>query len=562
MPFKLRPYQEEAVSNIKKDWESGNNKILLSMATGLGKTAVFLSVLHDLLGNDKRALILAHRKELIEQPKEKLLAYYPEWEGKIGIVMAGENDTDKQITIATVQTVSRSPKRLNEIWNYGQIDYLITDEAHHAVAQSYMKVYDMMFARNPELKHLGVTATPYRADHAGLIEVFDKVTGQYGIIEGIQMHYLSPVRWLAIETKIDLSQVKISQGDFAVGQLSEVFCTEENLDLVVQSHKLYAGERQAIAFVPGVSDAYELAAKFNDADIPAAAADGTTPKTERAQILDDFYNGKYQVLCNVGLYTEGLDVPMVSCVHQVRPTKSDGLYTQMVGRALRTYPGKDDALVLDYAPIDDRNIAMMGNILGKRLRKDAVMKKDKERGEVIGGLTFDGTFNWMDGSPVEIISRQLDYLDITKWSWYRSPDKWMSLGLGELDDVERTLIISSPTVGEMKMYLVAKIKSGSPKFLRDESGNRMKEGVKELLTSESFETLKNFSEEYADQFGNSSLAIKSKQWRKQYPSSAQINFAERLRIPVTGQTKGTLAQQITHSLAIRTLKKYYPERIK
>lgn len=548
MAFKLRPYQQEAVDNIKADWEKFDN-LLLVMATGLGKTAVFLSILHDLLGENKRALIIAHRKELIDQPKDKLISYYPEWDGKIGIVMADQNECDKQIIIATIQTISRSDKRLKEIFEFGPIDYIITDEAHHAVADTYINTYKILKEMNPNIKHLGVTATPFRADKAGLVEVFEHVSGKYGIVEGIKLHYLTPVRWLAIATKINLEGIKITKGDFAVGELAERFCTDQNFDLVVATHKKYGSDRQGIAFVPLVENAYTLASKFNDAGIPAVAADGTTKKKDREKILDDFIRGKYKVLCNVGLYTEGLDVPSASLIHQVRPTRSDGLYTQMVGRALRIFPGKEDALVLDYAPEDDRNITMMGDILGKSLRRDAVMKKETVAGEPMGGLTFDGEFNWMEGSPVEIISRQLDYLDYTPFSWFKGDQGWMSLGLGTADDgIERILMISPPTHGAMKMFLVAK---------RFEEKNW---NAYEIKQSNDFDELRAWADDYCDKRGDSALAVKKRAWRQMPPTEGQQKFARYLRIPdniVYGENRGYLAQYISHKLAQRAVNKIY-----
>jgi len=543
MEIKLRPYQIEAIQEIEDCWKGGDQSVLMVMATGLGKTAVFLGLLNRVLTDGKRAMILAHRKELIDQPKDKLAHYYPGMADKVGIVMADQNEPDKQIIVATVQTLNTSKRRLDNILSSGKIDYLITDEAHHAVAASYIKLYDRLMEANPEMLHLGVTATPLRGDGAGLAEVYSKVSGKYGIVEGIQSGYLCPVRWLAIETGVSLSGVQISQGDFAQGQLSEVFSTDDNFDLVVRSHLDYAKERQGIAFTVLVTDAYRLAEKFNSAGIKAVAADGTTPKDQRQKVLDDFRSGAVQILCNVGLYTEGLDVPEASVIHQVRPTRSDGLYTQMVGRALRTFPGKEDALILDYVPEDDRNITMLGDVLGKPLRRDAVMVKDKPVGEVIGGLTFDGQFHWMAGSPVEIISRQLDYLDTTLWSWHRDVDQWMSLGLGAgSDEVERTLIISSPTDGVLKMYLVAR---------RPEDRYWKAWFIREATT---FDELRDYAETYSAYRGNPTLAAKAKKWRKEPPTDKQIDFAIKLKIyDAASLSRGQVAQRITHKLARRAV---------
>jgi superfamily II DNA or RNA helicase len=547
MSLTLRPYQQQAVDAVKKDWAAGYTDVLGTAATGLGKTAIFLALLNDVIV-DGRGLILAHRKELIEQPLERLFSYFPEWRwqtaGRAGIVMADQNQPDSDLVVATVQTLA-SPRRLEEVLRFGPIQYLITDEAHHATASTYRQVYERLREANPEMRHLGVTATPIRADGDGLAGVFQKESFHFGIVEGIREGFLAPVRWLAIQTAVSVAGVASREGDFVRKQLANVFETENCFDLVVESHKRYADGRQAVAFTVSVEGAYRLAEKFREVGITASAADGTTGKRERAAILDAFAGGRTQVLCNVGLYTEGLDVPQASCIHQVRPTRSDGLYTQMIGRALRTYPGKPDALILDYAPVETRNIAMLGDVLGIPLRRDSYIQPKEDAGEVMGGFTFDGRAQWLTGSPAEIIARQLDYLDLSPWSWYRR-DGWMSLGLGKAsDEVERTLLISPPVEGEMVLYGCAKRPGG--------------QWIAYKLARGDFEELSQRADEYCNRWGNAPLATKQRAWRREPPTDKQIAFARRIKGAFTpGMTKGELAQSITHMLAVRTVQGMQP----
>ena len=538
----LRPYQRDAIDAIRRDWANGYSDVLLTMATGAGKTLVFLALIDEIVKEQPKAriLIIAHRKELISQPLARLYSYFPDWEGRAGIVMAGQNEPDKQLIVATVQTLA-TPGRVDAILEYGPIDYLVVDESHHAVSKTYLAVYQQLKAANPNLKHLGVTATPVRADGDGLSKVYQKESAHFGIVELIQEGYLAPVRWLAIQVGISLAGVKSANGDFVRSQLSNVYEVDNCFDLVVESHKKYAGERQAVAFTVTVDGAYRLAEKFRAAGISAEAADGTTRKDTRAQILRDFSTGRTQVLCNVGLYTEGLDVPQASCIHQVRPTRSDGLYTQMVGRALRTFPGKVDALILDYAPMETRNIAMMGDVLGIPLRRDSYIKDDAQPGEAAGGFTFDGGTKWLAGSPAEIISRQLDYLDMTPWSWYRD-DGWMTLGLGEAsDEIERTLVISPPREGEMTLYGLAKRKGQ-----QDWQARKIAAGT--------FDELSAKADEICNRWGNPTLAMRQRNWRREPPTDRQINYARRIKGAwKPGMTKGILAQSITHHLALTVL---------
>ena len=549
MAIKARPYQEKAIQAVLSDWEAGYTDVLLTMATGGGKTFVFLSILDQVLsGTDKRGMVLAHRKELIEQPIERLYQYYPHWKPngcgrrKAGIVMADINEPDAQLVVATVQTLASSERRLAQILSHGPIDYLVVDECHHNTNKNtYSKVLKALKDANPNLKHLGVTATPIRADGDGLAGVYQKESAHYGIVELIREGYLAPVRWLAIQTKISLADVKTVAGDFQKRGLANVFETANCFDLVVESHKRYASGRQAAAFTVTVDGAYSLAEAFNAAGIPAAAADGTTDKRERQRILDRFARGELQVLCNVALWTEGLDLPQLSCIHQVRPTKSDALYTQIIGRALRTYPGKEDALILDYCPAETRNIAMMGDVLGIPLRRDSYMQEKDEQGDVLGGFTFDGKANFLTGSPAEIISRQLDYLDMSPWSWYRGEHGWMSLGLGKAsDEIERTLLISPPVDGILTLYGVARRPGGSWQAF-------------ELARGEWVE-LQETADAYCNRWGNAWLAAKSRSWRKEPPSDKQIAFAKRLEgVWKPGVSKGELAQRITHHLALRAV---------
>ncbi len=541
--FQLRPYQEQAITAVQEAWQRYND-VLLVVATGGGKTAIFLSLLHQGLQRGERALVLAHRQELVEQPRDRLLSYYPEWAGRIGVVMADQADCDRQITVATVQTLA-SEQRLQQLLQAGPIHYLIVDEAHHAVADSYVQVYQALRGRNPLLRHLGVTATPLRTDRIGLGAVYQHVAGKWGIRELVAQGWLVPPRWLAIQTGISVAGVAVRShnGDreFSQRQLADVYETANCWELVVASHRTYAGARRALAFTTSVEGAYKLAETFRAAGIPAAAADGTTPKNERAAILAAFRRGDIQVLANMNLFTEGLDVPEVSCIHQVRPTQSDLIYTQMIGRALRPVPGKRDALILDYAPLEARNVVMAGDVLGVGVRKDAYIQDAPERGAVIGGFTYDGKVRWLNGSPMELISRSLDYMSGSAWQWDRDGSGWLILGLGRDDEgTERTLALS-PVNDEMHLYVIVRAATAP--------GNRV-----DLLRRGALEDLSTWAEDYAWEHGLRVLAGKRARWRKQPPTEAQRALAERLGIHAAGLARGDLAAAITRVLAMRALR--------
>ena len=432
-----------------------------------------------------------------------------------------------------------------ECWHTYTANGLVVHNCAHAVADTYVTLFERLREANPEMYHLGVTATPQRADERGLAEVYEKESFHFGIKELVSDGWLVPPRWLAIKTGISLAGVKTgSNGDFNGKQLADVFEVDNCFDLVVESHQRYAAERQALAFVQSVAGAYRLAEKFREAGISAEAADGTTRKSLRADILGNFRAGKTQVLVNVGLYTEGLDVPRVSCIHQVRPTQSDGLYIQMIGRGLRIVPGKNDCVILDYAPVEYRNIVMLGDVLGSKVRKDAYIRDDDaEPGDAIGGMTFDGQVKFMHGSAEELISEKLDYLELTPWSWFSGDNGWLSLGLGEGPDGHNRQMVIAPsdTEGEFVMWKVYRPKDSRRWVVR--KGEQA-----------DFGTLGEIGESLADKFGNATLAVKSMRWRRQSASAKQLDFARRLGIEKSDLSKGECAQRITHALACRQVR--------
>lgn len=540
--MKLRTYQRQTVDAVRSAWNSGIANVLAVLATGGGKTIVFLALMDEILKEqpNTRFLLIAHRKELIDQPADRLAQFWPERFAQVGIVMAEQNQPDRAITIATIQTL-QVERRLTDLLSHGVIDYLIVDEAHHSAADGYLAVLKTLQGANPNLKHLGVTATPVRADNNGL--PYDKKVVHLGVRELVRDGWLAPPRWLAIQTGISLAGVNTrgsgADKDFVTKDLVNVFETDNCFDLVVESHRKYADGRKALAFVSSVAGAYRLAEIFNENGISAVAADGTTPKVKRTALLNGYRSGEYDVLVNCALFTEGLDVPETSCIHQVRPTKSDSLYLQMIGRGLRPVPGKEDCLILDYAPLDARNVTMLGDVLGVDAKKEAYIQESDELGDVIAGFTFDGDVKWMIGNPMEIISRTLDYLNLSPWKWSKPNGKngAMVLGLGKgTDDVERTLVIGQPGA-EMTVWLVAKRPDD-----RWSKAYSVKTGT--------FEECSMWAEDYAEQRGNAVLARKERKWRALQPSDGQLKFARQLGVWQPSMMRGDCADAITAKLAL------------
>lgn len=558
----LRDYQTDAISKTLAAWRE-HSDVLGVAATGAGKTVIFISLLTQLLGTERRGVVLAHREELIYQPIERLRAVAGEWlmsgtleRPRVGLLLGEQKDYDRQLTVATVQTLGRQT-HLDRLLAHGAIDYLITDEAHHAISPAYLRVRDGLKAANSQLRHLGVTATPQRGDGLALANGFTHTAFTVTIADLVRQGYLVKPTWYAISTQISLDGVKTTHGDFQAAQLAGRFDTDDCRKVVVAAHKEYAGARPAIAFTVSVDGAYALAEAFRQAGFSAAAADGTTDKAIRRQLLADFRAGRFQVLCNCGLWTEGLDVPEIACIHLARPTKSDGLYIQMVGRGLRPVPGKTDCLILDYLPANARNVAMLGDILGCPIPREELLKQFEKRDEPGAtqiGFTFDGDEFTGEGHAAgvnfQIIAQELHYLEASPWTWHRR-DGLLTLGCGRGGDgIERVLAIQ-----------------GGQLWAIWRDGEQQKDGswrplgmwaARPLAADDPFA----LGEQLAAKHACQELVSKGRAWHKQPISEGQQRFLQSLargalrRADIQELSKGAAAQLISHYQAAQAIARY------
>lgn len=340
----LRPYQIQAKDAVLSEWSEGHRKTLLVLPTGTGKTVVFAKVVEDRVNNGGRALVLAHRGELLSQAADKIMV-------ASGMKCALEKaestslGSDMPVTVGSVQSLAQ-PKRLARFpQNY--FTDIVVDEAHHCLSDSYQRV----LAHFPEANILGVTATPDRGDMKNLGQFFDSKAYEYTMPQAIKDGYLCPIKAQMIPLELDISGVKVTSGDFSSGEIGSAL--EPYLDQIAREMTHYCQGRKTVVFLPLIHTSQKFCEILNGYGLRTAEVNGNSE--DREEVLRDFEAGRYDVLCNSMLLTEGWDCPAVDCVVVLRPTKVRSLYQQMVGRGMRLFPGKEHLLLLDFLWMSERH---------------------------------------------------------------------------------------------------------------------------------------------------------------------------------------------------------------
>ena len=335
--MELRPYQAEAKAAVFEQWDKGTLKTLLVLPTGCGKTIVFAKVAEDCVRQGYRVLILAHRGELLEQAADKIKK-----STNLGCATEKAEQTCLgswfRITVGSVQSMQRE-KRLSQ-FSENYFNVIIIDEAHHCISDGYQKVLQHF----PSAKVLGVTATPDRGDMRNLGEFFESLAYEYTLPKAIREGYLSPIKAMTIPLQLDLSGVSIQSGDFKAGDIATAL--DPYLHQIADEMMKYCRDRKTVVFLPLVKTSQKFKEILNEKGFKAAEVNGESK--DRAEVLEAFDKGEYNVLCNSMLLTEGWDCPSVDCVIVLRPTKVRSLYSQMVGRGTRLCEGKSHLLLLDF----------------------------------------------------------------------------------------------------------------------------------------------------------------------------------------------------------------------
>ena len=544
----LRPYQSEALTAVRDAYLAGKRRVIVSLPTGTGKTVVFAHF-PRVLKMKKRLLVLAHREELLLQARDKFRSIDPEL--KAEIEQASTHATsDAKVVIASVPTLARSGARLSR-FQPEEFSIVVVDEAHHAVAPSYRRIFDHFGLFEPHVSRylIGFTATPRRGDKQGLGEVFEEVCYARDMREMIVDGYLCPITGWRVDTDLSLDNVKVRHGDFIESQLARVVNMPLRNRLLVKAYRDFGPGRRTIVFCVDVAHAKDVHRAFADAGIRAAPVWGELSRDQRRSTLAAFSAGEIDVVTNCNVLTEGFDEPRVDCVIMARPTRSKLLYAQMVGRGTRLHAGKKNLIVIDVADNSRTHqlpgLHSMFNLpLNMNLNGDNALEIERQIERL------NRTQPWIDTSRIrtpedlKLAAERIEFFNFeppgkisayTQNTWHAVPGGYrLGLPEGEWISIEPNLLdtwdIRLSTTHETTLLLshAASLAAAVAAADRFVAANR------------------------PDAWR---LIERSARWRNELPSDKQKEVLARNRIPApAGLTRGQAAQMIAQLVSARSLR--------
>lgn len=545
MELTLRDYQSETIEAVRGGWKRGLNRPAVVLPTGSGKTVIFAALVRLLWKLGTKTVVLVHRDELVNQAEEKLFNAMPD--AKIGVVKAERNEIDADVIVASVQTLAR-PRRREQLTGVGAI---IVDEAHHAMARTYRETMEYFgaFAEENPTPAAGFTATLVRGDGKGLGTVWPEVVYEKDIEWMCERGYLVWPKGKKIDIDgLNLDQVARTRGDYQDGDLGKALMSVGAGQHIAKAITEHAPTRPGVVFAPTVESAYGFAQDLNAAGIVSEVITGNTPVGDdrngppephtRKAIYQRVYEGKTQVLVNCMVLTEGFDMPKLS-VLVPRPTGNAGLYTQMVGRGLRPWPGKEDCLVLDlYGNAGKHKLVTLKDLSKYGQRDNETMKEAKERVERERAIKGEA-------SGVHTAE------DIDLFGKSRSA--WLQTYAG---------IWFIPTRGHI--YFLWPTNNGH--FLIGRCPNRTTAGgewfshgqFRQVHPSSADQLTLDYAMSWAEQAARQedpSVASREAAWRnkREAPSEGQVRAARYFKIPYTGLSKAELSDKISIASASKLL---------
>lgn len=471
--IKLRDYQHECIASIPY-----SGRYLIQMATGLGKTVTFANI-----PKQGRMLILSHREELVNQP----LKYF---DCTTGVEMSKFHSNGmEEVLSASVQSISR---RLHN-FSPDDFDIIIVDEAHHASANTYKKVIQHF---NPRLL-LGFTATPNRSDKVRLDDVFEDIIFQRDLKWGIKNGYLCDIECKRINIGYDLSAVRTKMGDYAPGELEKAM--DGTADAIAEAYKVHA-KGATLIFAVSVTQCQEIASKIDGAIVV------TGETKDRASVIKDFTDRKIPCIVNCMVFTEGTDIPLVETVIVARPTQSDSLYTQMVGRGLRLHPDKNKLTLIDCVGVTGKaSLCTAPSLLGISLENVPQKKLSELQGDLFelpekAIFASDCPESWIRNVQIVDLWAQEQKYNLHGVNYFKMPDG--------------TLVCSLP--GQQKLIIPCP----------DELGRVQLENKKVPYQTALDQVYKKLTEDYSE-FKYIWDIDSAKRWGKAPASDKQINLIKR-----------------------------------
>lgn len=521
-----RPYQTEALDALASALRQGMQRPSIVWPTGYGKTVLFAYWIKQLReGRPKhRALIIAHRDELIRQAAEKWSAIAPDV--PVGRVKAEWDEKDCPVTVASIQTLNYT-NRFANLMRAGFFDAVVIDEMHHSESESYQRLMSRLGCFEPGGPLcLGVTATPQRGDKKGLAKTWQGIVHHKSILDGINEGYLANLKAIRVKVDCDFTQLRTTHGEIRDDDSEKMMLAGKAPAHIARAIKEYAGTRPTLVFTPTVKVSQEVQIECRHLGLTCSHLDGTTHDTERQAILKRFHAGETQVLTNCGVLTEGYDEERIACVVMARPTKSTPFYIQCVGRGTRLHPEKDDCLIIDIVGVTHRHDLMTADVL---LTSDAT-KEDLFEQEMLAPEPgrkpeqlplFDGK---MTAEPVDLFASR--------------PFNWLKVQSG--------YVLS---LAEFGLVLLKESREGW-------DVHRLEDGfIAKVYKGQTLGYAQGQAEDYVRRHKLDALARRDAQWRSKPMTAGQHRMFEKLAIPWHDEWNcGLASDAISRTLAVRQIR--------
>ena len=519
--MQLRQYQEDAIDAVLG---ASCARPVVVLPTGAGKTLTAAALARRFAAvNGGRIVFIAHREELLAQTEETFNKGWPD-HPRIGWVKAGRRETDAPIILASVQSLNEA--RCAEILTAGPLGLVFADEMHHYASATFKAALD----RLPCALRVGLTATPKRGDAHRLTDVFDEIVYEQDALWAIHNGYL--VEPKAITVKVDLSAAKVNRGDYTDGSLSDVLFEQGAQVLVARTIFEHASERTTIVFCPTLEFADAIAEECQALGLRSGVVKGDTPTEVRRALYADLAAGRLSVLASCMVLTEGFDCPKVDCAVIARPTKSESLFIQMAGRALRLHPGKSDALIICLGGTAKMKLATVATLAGKSLdpkvaaRLDELLEDD-EQGSLIELIdAVEREF----AEQAQLIVSHVYLLGVAKQkvSWAEFGEGGVAKSLGD----RRTIVVKHrPTLDRWDTLLVENVNADGRWFTR-----------RTEIESGSADACLSAAEAWIVREGLRGMTDPNARWRSDPASAGQIAAVTKANLVFSpGATKGDLS---------------------